>query len=353
MNVSSVRKLCIHLISSAFQRCRLSEDLCRLSVVLKSFLTTPPIIRVSISGTGIGSCLEEFQDLYSREGIGTEKWDGLLSVKTTSICDNEIYHYQLNLTKSVSARRLTRLPSNPKNGVKFSGTEVCLSISYTIDALLTEINRFVQKSVAAELVIEHGDAPGLRCENVFLTNECNPLHFSTSNVERLKSGLEEYVLKHGNSLNNKCDSCFSSREQLRIGSGVACSMESHRSSGLTMEAVIVISEYSESPCFSYKLQICSDAPDLASTIAGIILSSNDSDFQSECISLLGLLQSQEIGGETIKDCIKEKIISVIETNDRKPGTSKDVAPFLFEDDCPQDPYFEEYEEGEDLFSSPD
>ncbi|XWS69018.1 hypothetical protein CRYUN_Cryun04dG0143600 [Craigia yunnanensis] len=412
---------------------------------------------IQVSDTGIGSCLEEFQDLkYSREGIGTEKWDGLLSVKTTSISDNEIYHYHLNLRESVSARRLTKLPSNPKNGVKFSGTEVCLSISETIDALLTEINRFFQKSVAAELVIEREDAPGLRCENVFLKNECSPLHFSTSNVERLKSGLEEYVLKHGNSLNNKCDSCFCSREQLKIGSGVACSMESHRSCGLMMEAVIVISELSESPCFrscsnktevlhfkdfspcsvsqaslnaltsidwrsygltlgsvvnqvdhalveweslppylhidmviifpgkyknqpdrhlikkvvklalddlkekhtglllsAHAVKICSYAPDLASTIAGIILSSNDSDFQRESISLLGLLQSQEIGGETIEDCIKEKIISVIETNDRKAEKSRKAAPFLFEDDCPQDLYFEEYEEGEDVFSSPD
>ncbi|WRX13240.1 hypothetical protein QQP08_009069 [Theobroma cacao] len=258
MNVSSIQKLCTHLISSAFQRCRLSKDLCRLSVVLESSPTTP-MIRVSISDTGIGSCLEEFQDLkYTREGIGTEKWDGLLSVITTRISDNEIYHYHLNLRESVSARRLTRLPSNPKNGAKFSGTEVCLSISDTVDALLAEINHFFQKmlilkipNVAAELVIERGDVLGLQCENVFLTNECSSLRFSTSNVERLKSGLEEYVLKHGNSLNIKCDSCFCSREQLKIGTGVACSLESHRNSELLMEAVIVISEVSEltTSCF--------------------------------------------------------------------------------------------------------
>ncbi|XP_007044672.2 PREDICTED: type 2 DNA topoisomerase 6 subunit B-like [Theobroma cacao] len=472
MNVSSIQKLCTHLISSAFQRCRLSKDLCRLSVVLESSPTTP-MIRVSISDTGIGSCLEEFQDLkYTREGIGTEKWDGLLSVITTCISDNEIYHYHLNLRESVSARRLTRLPSNPKNGAKFSGTEVCLSISDTVDSLLAEINHFFQKmlilkipNVAAELVIERGDVLGLQCENVFLTNECSSLRFSTSNVERLKSGLEEYVLKHGNSLNIKCDSCFCSREQLKIGTGVACSLESHRNSELLMEAVIVISEVSElttscfrscsnktevlhfkdfSPCSvsqaslkaltsidwrnygltlgsvvdqgdhalieweslppylhidmalhcyhkqvmilpgKYKTQpdrhlirkavklalddlkerhtgfllsahavkICSYAPDLASTIAGLILSSNDSDFQSECISLLGI-QSQEIVGEAIEDCIEKKIISVIESNDQKPEKCKEAALFLFEDDCPQGPYFEVYEEGEDVFSSPD
>ncbi|GMJ07619.1 meiotic topoisomerase VIB-like [Hibiscus trionum] len=461
MDISSVQKLCIHLISSAYQRCRLSEDLCRLSVLLESTLATP-IVRVSISDTGTGSCLEEFQDLkYSREGLGTEKWDGLLSIKTTSISDNKIYHYHLNLRESGSSRRLTRLPSIPKNDTKFSGTEVCLSISDTIDALLTEIKRFFQKMlilmipcVAAELVIKRGDVPGLPCENIFLPNECNPLNFSSSNVERLKSGLEEYVLKHGNILNNKCDSCFCSREQLKISSGVACSMESQRGPGLIVEAVIAISELAESPCFgsrsnktevlhfkdfspcsasvaslnaltsidwrsygltfgsivdqvdhalieweslppdlrigkykhqpdrhlikkavklalddfkgkytgfllsAHAVKICSYAPDLASSIAGIILSSNDLEFRSRCASLLKLSQSQEIGRQTVEDyCIKGKIISVIETNDRKPEKSKEAAPLLFEDYRPQDlepiPYLEEYEGGDDGFSFQD
>ncbi|OMO80168.1 hypothetical protein COLO4_24191 [Corchorus olitorius] len=417
MNVSSVQKLCIHLISSAFQRCRLSEDLCRLSVVLKSLPATTPMVRVSISDTGIGSCLEEFQDLkYTREGIGTEKWDGLLSVKTTAIIlgegglaqdvfvgisDNEIYNYHLNLRESVSSRRLTRLPSNPKN----------VALKYACPFLI----------------------PLRPCWQRSTTSFKSSLHFSTSNIERLKSGLEEYVLKHGNTLSHKCDACFSSREQLKIGSGVACSMESHRSSGLTMEAVIAISELSEFPCFwscssktevlhfkdfspcpvsqtslnaltsidwrsyglalgsivdqgKYKTQpdrhlikkavkfafddlkekhaglllsahavkICSYAPDLASTIAGLILTSDDPDFQSECVSILGLQQSEEIGVEMIEDCIKKKIISVIGTNDKKPEKCKEAAAFLFEDDCPQEPYFdEEYEEGEDFLNSPD
>ncbi|KAK8365814.1 hypothetical protein V6Z12_A02G079800 [Gossypium hirsutum] len=35
------------------------------------------------------------------------------------ISDNKIYHYHLNLRGSVSTRRLTRLPSIPKNDAKF------------------------------------------------------------------------------------------------------------------------------------------------------------------------------------------------------------------------------------------
>lgn len=103
-------------------------------------------------------------------------------------------------------------------------------------------------------------------------------------------------------------------------------------------------------CFS---QIRSYAPDLARTIAGLILSSNDSNFQGECISLLGL-QSEEMETRRVENCIKERIVSVIDLNDRKPQRSKEAAPYLFEDDCYQEPNFlDDYEEGEEAFSSLD
>ncbi|KDO82395.1 hypothetical protein CISIN_1g0411022mg, partial [Citrus sinensis] len=51
---------------------------------------------------------------------------------------------------------------------------------------------------------------------------------------------------------------------------------------------------------AHALKICSYAPDLARTIAGLILSSNDSEFQEECFSILGL-QSQNIRNEIVED----------------------------------------------------
>ncbi|KAJ9169548.1 hypothetical protein P3X46_017730 [Hevea brasiliensis] len=100
-------------------------------------------------------------------------------------------------------------------------------------------------------------------------------------------------------------------------------------------------------------EIRSYAPDLARSIAGLILSSNDSDFQKECFSLLGL-QSREIGEETVEESIKEKIISVIDMNDRKSQRSKEVAvapaPLLFEDNrCWNSKFQDEEYEGEDEF----
>lgn len=101
--------------------------------------------------------------------------------------------------------------------------------------------------------------------------------------------------------------------------------------------------------FMSLFKIRSYAPDLARTIAGLIISSNDSEFQGECLSVLGL-QSQDIGGKHVEAYIKEKIISVIEMNDRKPQRSKEATAFLFEDECLQD---EEYDSGEYMFSSLD
>lgn len=315
-------------------------------------------------------------------------------------------------------------------------------------------------------MVDRGDSPGSRCENIIQAIQCVSTS-PASNIDYLKSGLKDYVFKHGNRLDNICNSCFSSGECLKVGSGVACSTESNRNAGQVMEAVIIISESLESmspsclrlhstktevlyfkdfvPCSisqsslnaltsidwkSYglnlrsisdqnddallewenlppnfhidivlhhyhkqvvlppamqkaqldrtltrkavkfalddlkeknagvlltaqALKIRSYAPDLARTIAGLILSSNDSNFKGECISLLGL-QSEEMETRSVENCIKERIVSVIDLNDRKLQRSKEAAPYLFEDDCYQEPNFlDDYEEGEKAFSSLD
>ncbi|KAL6958329.1 hypothetical protein U1Q18_042413 [Sarracenia purpurea var. burkii] len=338
------------------------------------------------------------------------------------------------------------------------------------------------QNVAIELMVECNNIARSQCENLIRENQNIALTSAASSLERLKSGLEDYVLKHGNSLNDICQSCFSSRANqgatvasllgnvfimsLEVGSGVACCTESLRSTGKVMEAVIIISELSKptspsciracgaktevlyfkdfSPCSisqssmngltsidwkSYgltlrsivdqegyallewenlppcthidivlhcydkqvmmpstvrknrldqtltrkavklalndlkeknegallsarALKICNYAPDLATTIARLILTSNDSNFQGECHSLLGL-QPQEIEGNIIEECIKGKIISAIEINDRKPQRSREAAPSLFEDDYyfqEPDVLDDEYVEGEEAFS---
>ncbi|RDX72020.1 Type 2 DNA topoisomerase 6 subunit B-like protein, partial [Mucuna pruriens] len=433
------------LISSAYQRCRLSEQICRLAVILTRSSSSHPSLRISskkmlpISDTGIGSSLEEFQGWRFSSTVVADSWDGMLSLKTTVYGNCRHHRY-----------RDTKLSDKLE---RKSGSEVCLSSFVSLDLLLADIHTFLQKmqilkipNVAIQLVAEDCDVPESRYEKVFLANECKQLSMSASNLELLKSGIEDYVVKHGNNLSNQ--------EQLKVGSGVACCTDNRLHTELLMEAVIVISnismqnatcfrEYGNktedfSPCTisqssmkalqsidwktyglnlgtiveqdgvtlleweklptdahidivlhsyhkqypaldrsfsslsdtiktmipaprkmspldrnlvkravklslddlkanhsqaflsSRALQIRGYAPDLAKSIAGLILSSSDLNFQGECFSLLGL-QSQEVGTEIVENCIEERIVSVIEMNDKKPHNSQEAAPFLFEE----------------------
>ncbi|KAK2977504.1 hypothetical protein RJ640_016132 [Escallonia rubra] len=367
-DASSVYKLCRHFIYCAIQRCRKSDELCRLSVALKSSpLSDPQIVQISISDTGVGSCLEEFQDLmYAPDPALGGKWGPRVKMAGT---------YLLNLFNAAL------------------GTEVSLSTSEIVDDLLAEITLFLQKmlilkipKVAIELMVDCGDLSHSCFGNVILANDCTSFS-PASSIEHLKSGLEDYIFKHGNSLENICRSCFSTGASPKVQSGVACCAESKRSAGQVTEAVIIVSESSDSTITlppvkqkaglgqslvkkaiklalndlkeknagvllsAHALKICSYAPDLAKTISGLILSSNDSNFQGECISLLGL-QGQNFEKETVENCVKEKIISVIELNDRKPQRSREAAPPLFEDGYFQEPEFlyEDFEEGEEAIN---
>ncbi|XP_022131880.1 type 2 DNA topoisomerase 6 subunit B-like isoform X2 [Momordica charantia] len=448
MEFNSLQDLFLLLISSAIRRCICSERLCRLSVLLqRSAASDPPL--VCISNTGLGSCLEEFQDFKCPvEGILAEQWDGIVSLRTTNFCDNEISCYQLNLKENVTIREPIWLPSNVKHGVKFSGTEVRLSVSEAVDVLLAEINCFFQKirilkipNVAMEVVVECQDIPGSRNDAVFLENLSSSSSFTASTLDHLKLGLEDYVSRHGSSLT--CDSCFPNRDNLKSGGGMICE-EKRKTTTLAVEAAIVISElsnpttnclgarFSDTEVFCFKdfapcsiseaflkalrgidwkryglslesatnqrshallkwehvplsfhihivvhcyqklvaevmplvqktqfdkkliskavklalddlknkyagfllsantLKISRFAPDLAKTIAGLVLYSNDLDFQEECLAILGL-QPQQSEGEIVEENIKERIISVIEVNDGRPKGTKEVAPLLFGD----------------------
>ncbi|XP_050938457.1 type 2 DNA topoisomerase 6 subunit B-like isoform X2 [Cucumis melo] len=241
----------LQLISSAIRRCICSERLCRLSVLLqRSPASDPPLVRISISDTGHGSCIQEFQDLKCPvEGILAETWDGIVYVRTTKIADisdTEISCYQLNLKENVATRKPMWLPSNIKHDVKFSGTEVCLSVSESVDVLLAEINCFfhqilILKNIAMEVVADGQDTSGSRNDAVFLENLFSGSSFTASTLDRLKLGFEDYVLGHGSS--STCNSCFPNRDELKSGGGMVCE-DKHKLTKLVVEAAVVISEIS-------------------------------------------------------------------------------------------------------------
>ncbi|XP_058088324.1 type 2 DNA topoisomerase 6 subunit B-like isoform X6 [Magnolia sinica] len=353
MEISSTRKLCRSLIACAIRRCRISENPCRLSVLLKiSPDSDPPLARIAISDTGVGSSLAEFQDVeHGRKQISVENWDGVLFITTTSICDKEVYHYRLNLKETVAKKKLARLPSTPKKDGKFSGTEVSFSTHESIPDFVAWITRlcreiviikvpfldFLQK-VVVELVVEHMNNSGSRCEQLLQANEGIILPSSMPNIERLTSGLEDFVLRHGNALDKECQGCFLSREHLKVGSGVADGGDSVKSTGQIMEVVIVITEVPKSlnpPCLTAcgkSTEIRRYAPDLSRAIAGLISSSNDLEFRAECVSLLGLDPLGTIEQGKIESCITEKIGEIIAMNDCKPNRGRGHGPLLFRED---------------------
>ncbi|XP_016574902.1 type 2 DNA topoisomerase 6 subunit B-like isoform X2 [Capsicum annuum] len=465
MEISSVKMLYKHLIFCAVQRCRMADYLCRLTVKL-----TPvsrfglPLVRISVSDTGVGSKLEDYQYLkYRNDPILANQWDGMLYLATTSVSDSEIHNLNLNLKESNSVGTLTKLPSTAKNGAKFSGTEVSVSISKSLDDLLAEVTCFLQKmillkvpKVVMELLVGGDDSLGSQIGSRILVIEGSSVYSPVESIKCLKLGLKDYVRKH--------QTRFSVGENLKVGTGVANSSGSSQGNSQVVEAVVIISEMSElvpSSCIreqdmktevlyfedfvscsiaqssldaltninwkSYglalrsianhdgsvmlewenllpdfhihiaihcyhrqvkqwvaenslpdrnlvrkavkcalddlkennqgvllsrrALKMCDYAPDLAKTLAQLILSSNDLNFQEECCSLLGV-QSQEVNMDNVGNCIREKIISVIGLNDRNSQKNKEAPTFLFEDDCFQKEHFmeEEYHEGEEAYN---
>lgn len=97
---------------------------------------------------------------------------------------------------------------------------------------------------------------------------------------------------------------------------------------------------------THALKVQKHAPELSRTIASLITLSNDSDFQSECATLLGL-HPFDVGAEgVVESCIREKIIRIIEMNDRKPKAERDAAPCLFESECSSVEYCVDEEDGD-------
>ncbi|KHN00362.1 hypothetical protein glysoja_000030 [Glycine soja] len=78
--------------------------------------------------------------------------------------------------------------------------------------------------------------------------------------------------------------------------------------------------------------------DLKANHSQAFLSSRD--VEGECISLLGL-QSQGVGTEIVENCIEERIVSVVEMDNKKPHNSQEPAPFLFEEDPVEELEFQE------------
>lgn len=67
------------------------------------------------------------------------------------------------------------------------------------------------QNVTMDMVVKQGASPSTQTQYVFVVNADKTPCFTASNLERLKSGLEDYVLRHANCLDIMCEQCFSDR----------------------------------------------------------------------------------------------------------------------------------------------
>uniref|UniRef100_A0A0D9WU00 Uncharacterized protein n=1 Tax=Leersia perrieri TaxID=77586 RepID=A0A0D9WU00_9ORYZ len=387
---SPYRKLLHSLIYWAVQRCRMSESPCRLTISVKrspeSACSSP--LRISVSDTGVGSKLEEFLELddLTRE-IPVEKWDGTLFITTTGINDKTIYRYQFNLQEDTSSSaRFTKLATTSK-------ICLCLSTEADVDDFILWLVGFVRKifvlrasNLACELFVEQ--TASAESGHVCLSQDSDDVHLSitTSSIDRLVSGLKDYALSHGNT---------SDRDHLKIGTGAAKYVDKRKDKGQLVEVVIMIAHTSSDlscwmthcsstqvlhfedfvPCLisqssfnvltsidwqSYGFKSKGGFMDddgnavlqwdnmaFARSIAGLILSSNDQEFQDECIALLGLGSDQDLAEGTVRSCISEKMNRVIKMNDTKENVEHNT-PYLFECERLDEDYIQLHDEDQDL-----
>ncbi|KAJ3683339.1 hypothetical protein LUZ60_013566 [Juncus effusus] len=253
MEISLVRNLFRTLIFHSIQRCRSAETLCRLSIYLKIHHGfSPPLFGISISDTGVGSSLEEFQRLDISTLVNSfPKWDGKLSITTTGINDKEIQHFCLNLREApFSKDSLVKLPSTLKNGGLFSGTEANFAIEEETnceDFVLWAVD-FVRKMLILKnpnilfgLSLEQIKGQELKRERLIHENDESHAPFTLSSIECLSFGLKEFSLKHGFDLNKECENCSLKREVLIEGKGVTSNSERNRiKDRIRVEVVILI-----------------------------------------------------------------------------------------------------------------
>uniref|UniRef100_A0A0E0Q2G9 Type 2 DNA topoisomerase 6 subunit B-like n=1 Tax=Oryza rufipogon TaxID=4529 RepID=A0A0E0Q2G9_ORYRU len=309
---SPYRKLLHSLIYWAVQRCRMSESPCRLTVSVKR--SPEPAgsspLRISVSDTGVGSKLEEFLELdaLARE-TPVEKWDGTLLITTTGIDDKAIYRYQFNLQEDTSS------------STRFTKLIFVLRAS----------------NLACELFVAQTDSAG--SGDVCLSQDSDDVHISitTSSIDRLVSGLKDYALSHANT-SDRCEACYMNRVHTMSNLTILpqCADE-HRLAKLRH----LLRKALKSALFGLKADHAEDflschgqkvreyVPDLAESIAGLILSSNDQEFQDECIALLGLGSDQDLTEGAVRSCISEKMNRIVEMNDTKENVEHN-APYLFE-----------------------
>ncbi|AQK81023.1 Type 2 DNA topoisomerase 6 subunit B-like [Zea mays] len=256
--------------------CRMSESPCRL-IRLWSPASTQPneFFAIIFRIRGWGANWKEFLELdaLARE-TPVEKWDGTLLITTTGtfsvslhgINDEAIYRYRINLQEEISSARLSKLATTYRNHARFSGTEVCLCLSNDAD-----VDDFI----------------------LWLVGFFRKIQVIKAAVSfRFRLSTRQTAIRD---------------TPMDMGSNRPTAILQHEANN------------------HWKV---SGFQHLKS-IAGLIWSSTNEEFQDECIGLLGLGSEYDVSEGPVRSSICEKMIHIIEMNDTKEN-AEDNVPYLFE-----------------------
>uniref|UniRef100_A0A0D3GKN9 Type 2 DNA topoisomerase 6 subunit B-like n=1 Tax=Oryza barthii TaxID=65489 RepID=A0A0D3GKN9_9ORYZ len=349
-------------------------------------------LRISVSDTGVGSKLEEFLELdaLARE-TPVEKWDGTLLITTTGIDDKAIYRYQFNLQEDTSSStRFTKLATTAGSGdvcLSQDSDDVHISITTSsIDRLVSGLKdyalshantsdrceacymnrdrlkigtgtaKYVDKRKAKGQLVEVVImiAPTSSDLSCWMTNcsSTQVLHFvefipcpiSQSSLSALMSiDWQSYGFKFkGGFIDDdgnaelQWDNMAFSHVDIAIHTyhegypAFSSQPERHLLRKALKSALFGLkADHAEDFLSCHGQKVREYVPDLAESIAGLILSSNDQEFQDECIALLGLGSDQDLTEGAVRSCIGEKMNRIIEMNDTKENVEHN-APYLFE-----------------------